>query len=200
MLASGFFLFNYIRINYYKHQSSNFVPACLAEFMSSPAGKLYTTIISVVAMVNGAKVIFKSIYELGKGISLAYGVNATTGQPVYALVQADGLVISDVVSSVSSGVAQAITGVAVSAFDSSLLGANGTQTTSNTLWQNGRTERIDVENPKPGQRAGEVHYHEPNNTKWRYDPELEKFVHPKTRQPAPKKIQKILKDPKYKKL
>jgi RHS repeat-associated protein len=38
-----------------------------------------------------------------------------------------------------------------------MLGANGTQVTSKTLWNNGG-ERIDVENPNPGQRPGQIHY------------------------------------------
>jgi hypothetical protein len=75
-----------------------------------------------------------------------------------------------------------------------MVGENGTQTTSKTTWKNGKTERIDVENPNPGKRPGEVHYHEPNNKKWRFDIESGTFVDPKTRVPAPPKIQKKLKD------
>lgn len=77
-----------------------------------------------------------------------------------------------------------------------MLGENGTQTSSKTTYKNGKTERIDVENPNPGKRPGEVHYHEPNNKKWRYDIESGMFVDPKTRMPAPPKIQKKLNDKK----
>lgn len=40
---------------------------------------------------------------------------------------------------------------------------------SKTVGQNGATERVDVENPNPGKGDGNMHYHEPNNTKWYYD-------------------------------
>lgn len=132
---------------------------------------------------------------------MAYGMDAATGQMIPVLVRSDGLVISEVIQSVSAGVAQAITGIGISAIGGgdSLLGANGTQVTSKTMWQNGTTERVDVENQAPGKRPGNVHYHEPNNTKWRYDVELKKFIDPETKEIAPKRIQKVLKDPKVQK-
>ncbi|MBS4537550.1 hypothetical protein GOQ27_03695, partial [Clostridium sp. D2Q-11] len=74
------------------------------------------------------------------------------------------------------------------------LGKNGTQVNSKTVWQNGRTERIDVENPSPGKRPGQIHYHESNNTKWYYDVSDKVFYNQKTGKLAPKKIQKILRD------
>ncbi|NRT35271.1 hypothetical protein BJV38_002143 [Clostridium beijerinckii] len=73
-----------------------------------------------------------------------------------------------------------------------MLGENGTQVASETTWQNGKTERIDVENPSPGKRPGQIHYHEPNNTKWYFDIIKKVFYDPKTGQLAPKKIQKLL--------
>jgi RHS repeat-associated protein len=48
-----------------------------------------------------------------------------------------------------------------------MLGANGTQVTSKTLWQ-GDGERIDVENPNPGQRPGQIHYQD-GGGKYIYD-------------------------------
>ncbi|WP_051542006.1 hypothetical protein [Clostridium lundense] len=75
-----------------------------------------------------------------------------------------------------------------------ILGKNGTQFESKTTWQNGKTERIDVENPAPGERPGQIHYHEPNNTKWYLDIEEKQFYNQKTGELAPKKIQKLLKD------
>ena len=47
-----------------------------------------------------------------------------------------------------------------------LVGENGAQTSSKTTWQNGKTERIDVENPAPGERPGQIHYHDSDNNKW----------------------------------
>ncbi|MCY7831268.1 T7SS effector LXG polymorphic toxin [Bacillus spizizenii] len=75
-----------------------------------------------------------------------------------------------------------------------LFGQNGTQIASKTTWQNGKTERIDIENPNPGQREGQIHYHEPNNKKWYFDVETKKFYDQKTGEDAPSKIQKVLKD------
>ena len=35
--------------------------------------------------------------------------------------------------------------------------------------KNGKTERIDVENPLPGKRPGQLHYHDAHNNKYYYD-------------------------------
>ncbi|MCM1534911.1 MAG: HINT domain-containing protein [Clostridium sp.] len=45
-------------------------------------------------------------------------------------------------------------------------GEKGTQTNSTTTWKNGKTERIDVENGAPGNRDGNIHYHDSNNKKY----------------------------------
>ena len=50
-----------------------------------------------------------------------------------------------------------------------MIGEHGVQTSSKTTWKNGKTERIDVENPAPGERPGQIHYHDPDNTKWYYN-------------------------------
>ncbi len=75
-----------------------------------------------------------------------------------------------------------------------MLGAKGTQVTSATTWQNGKTERIDVENPAPGERPGQIHYHDTDNNKYYYDIENNVFYDPATGNDAPKSIQKLLKD------
>lgn len=168
----------------------------LDNFLNSPIGRVYTTVLGMSFLYGGTKIIVKGIVELGNGLAMAYGMDAATGQMIPVLVRTDGLVISEVIQSVSSGIAQAITGIGISAIGGgdSLLGANGTQVTSKTMWQNGGTERLDVENPAPGERAGQIHYHEPNNTKWLYDPKSKKFIHPKSGELAPPKIQKKLND------
>ena len=74
------------------------------------------------------------------------------------------------------------------------IGENGTQTTSTTVGKNGRTERIDVENPKPGIAEGNMHYHEPDNTKWYYDFDLDELVDTNG-DLAPKAIQEVLNMP-----
>lgn len=75
-----------------------------------------------------------------------------------------------------------------------ILGKNGAQFDSKTTWQNGKTERIDVENPSPGERPGQIHYHESDNTKWNFDIEEKQFYNQKTGELAPNKIQKLLED------
>lgn len=75
-----------------------------------------------------------------------------------------------------------------------MLGENGTQFESKTVWQKGKTERIDVENPAPGERPGQIHYHEADNTKWYFDVDEKLFYNQKTGELAPKRIQDLLKD------
>ncbi|MEL7656355.1 MAG: hypothetical protein AAGU75_10665 [Bacillota bacterium] len=75
-----------------------------------------------------------------------------------------------------------------------LFGQDGTQVTSKTVWQNGKTERIDVENPAPGERPGQIHYHDAENNKWYYDPVNNEFYNQLTGELAPIKIQKLLND------
>ncbi len=76
------------------------------------------------------------------------------------------------------------------------IGKNGTQTSSTTTWQNGKTERIDVENLAPGKRNGNLHYHDPNNKKYYYDFENSTFVDHKTGTTL-KSIKKLMKDDKF---
>lgn len=76
-----------------------------------------------------------------------------------------------------------------------MIGENGTQIgRSKTTGQNGKTERVDVENPAPGRRPGNIHYHESNNTKWNYDIDSEKLINPNTGEMAPNKIQKVMEE------
>jgi len=67
----------------------------------------------------------------------------------------------------------------------------GSKVTSQTKWQNGKTERVDVENPNPGKRPGDVHYHDSNNTKYRFNPETKKLYN-ENGNLAPNKVQKVL--------
>ena len=82
---------------------------------------------------------------------------------------------------------------------SEMLGANGTRLDSTTVWkEQGSKARIDVENPNPGQRAGQVHYQDANNAKYYYDPKKQIFYVNNSEQVAPKAIQNLLNDPKFK--
>ena len=55
------------------------------------------------------------------------------------------------------------------------IGTNGTQVTSKTVWKGKGKERVDVENPNPGERDGNIHYHDKNNKKYYYDSEKGEF-------------------------
>ena len=68
-------------------------------------------------------------------------------------------------------------------------GGGGTQTTSKTLWQNGDGARIDVENPNPGQRPGQIHYQDSTGAKYIYNPQTGEF------DGAPKRVNELLRDP-----
>ena len=85
--------------------------------------------------------------------------------------------------------------------NSEMLGANGTQTFSTTVWkEKGSKARIDVENPNPGVRAGQIYYQDSNNKKYYYNPNNGKFYEGKVENGvlAPKSIQDLLKDKKFK--
>ncbi|MCB9228346.1 MAG: hypothetical protein H6618_01910 [Deltaproteobacteria bacterium] len=72
-----------------------------------------------------------------------------------------------------------------------MLGQNGVQTTSKTIWKGKGKERIDVENPNPGQRPGQIHYQDNQNNKYLYNPQTKSFKN------APKSVNDKLKDPKF---
>ncbi len=75
-----------------------------------------------------------------------------------------------------------------------MIGERGTQVFSKTIWKNGRTERIDVENPNPGNRPGQIHYHDSKNHKYRYDIEKNIFFDENTGELAPNRVQNLLND------
>lgn len=90
--------------------------------------------------------------------------------------------------------------VSVSKSPSTMLGANGTRLDSETVWKaQGSKARIDVENPAPGERPGQVHYQDKNNNKYYYNPKDGKFYVGKTEDNivAPKSIQNLLRDPSF---
>lgn len=73
----------------------------------------------------------------------------------------------------------------------SMLGANGPQIASKTIWKGDGSERIDVENPNPGQRPGQIHYQDKQGNKYLYDPSTNSF------QDAPNSVNKLLNDPSF---
>lgn len=69
-----------------------------------------------------------------------------------------------------------------------MLGDRGVQIASKTLWRGEGKERIDVENPNPGQRPGQIHYQDGNGNKYLYDSTTKSFLN------APNSINKLLED------
>ncbi|WP_180171823.1 DUF637 domain-containing protein [Acinetobacter sp. YH12023] len=83
---------------------------------------------------------------------------------------------------------------------SEMLGAKGIRLDSKTVWKmTGTKARIDVENPAPGKRAGQIHYQDIDNKKYLFDPKTNKFYigFDKT-QEAPKSIQALLNNASFK--
>ncbi|MFG6205753.1 two-partner secretion domain-containing protein [Pseudomonas retamae] len=75
-----------------------------------------------------------------------------------------------------------------------MLGANGVKIAgSKTIWKGVGKERLDVENPDPGGRPGQLHYQGVDNAKYLYDPISNTFVG------APKSVNKLLERPDFKK-
>ncbi|MBO5967648.1 MAG: RHS repeat-associated core domain-containing protein, partial [Clostridia bacterium] len=63
-----------------------------------------------------------------------------------------------------------------------MIGENGTPINSHTPWRSGQgVERIDVENPAPGKRDGQIHYHDPKDKKYMYDFATRQFQNPTSR-------------------
>ena len=72
-----------------------------------------------------------------------------------------------------------------------MLGANGVKIASKTLWKGNKGERIDVENPAPGKRPGQIHYQDTKGNKYLYDPTTHSFPG------APHAVNDLLTDPKF---
>ncbi|MGN4221155.1 hemagglutinin repeat-containing protein, partial [Burkholderia gladioli] len=72
-----------------------------------------------------------------------------------------------------------------------MLGAGGAQFPSKTIWKGEGKERIDVENPNPGQRPGQIHYQDNQGNKYLYDPGTNSFPG------APNSVNKLLSNPSF---
>ncbi len=72
---------------------------------------------------------------------------------------------------------------------SRMLGESGTRVPSKTVWKQDGA-RIDVENPNPGRRPGQIHFQQ-GKDKYLYDPELGEFVD------APRSVNKRLEDARF---
>ncbi|ADP31152.1 large exoinvolved in heme utilization/adhesion domain protein [Bacillus atrophaeus subsp. globigii] len=78
-----------------------------------------------------------------------------------------------------------------------LFGSEGVRVTSKTVWKEKESKaRINVENPNPGQRAGQIHYQDSNNTKYLFDPEKGSFID-LNGNIAPKKVNALFKNKEF---
>jgi hypothetical protein len=84
-------------------------------------------------------------------------------------------------------------------YQGEILGANGTQVASKTVWKGSGQERIDVENPAPGVRPGQIHYQDSDGNKYYYDPNSKVLFDQKTGELAPRSVQDLLKIPSFSK-
>ncbi|MDR3618225.1 MAG: RHS repeat-associated core domain-containing protein [Paludisphaera borealis] len=74
-----------------------------------------------------------------------------------------------------------------------MVGAKGPTIPSLTIWKGKGRERIDIENPSPGKRPGQIHYQDNQNNKYIYDQTTDSF------RDAPKPINDLLSDPLFRK-
>nr|WP_282107671.1 hemagglutinin repeat-containing protein [Ralstonia solanacearum] len=84
-------------------------------------------------------------------------------------------------------------------YQGEMLGTNGAQTASKTVWKGTGQERIDVENPAPGSRPGQIHYQDNQGNKYYYDPNTKMFFDQKSGESAPGGVQKLLRDDRFSK-
>jgi filamentous hemagglutinin len=107
-------------------------------------------------------------------------VNSPSAPPLVTGGNTSGYVPSN--ATLASGSDQQSTG---------MLGENGPQIASKTIWKGDGSERIDVENPNPGQRPGQIHYQDNQGNKYLYDPTTNSFPD------APNSVNKLLNDPSF---
>jgi hypothetical protein len=82
--------------------------------------------------------------------------------------------------------------ISVIDFVLSIKPTKGTQVNSKTLWKGEGKERIDVENPNPEKRPGQIHYQDNNGNKYIYDPKSGSFKN------APKEVNNLLNNRNFK--
>ena len=72
-----------------------------------------------------------------------------------------------------------------------IIGTRGVKTASTTIWKGNGKNRLDVENPNPGQRPGQIHYQDSAGNKYLYNPLTKSFPG------APRSVNKLLRDSKF---
>ncbi len=163
--TTGYDPFGSWDINYFEEFGINCMKAAIAAFA-----------LAVAVLVIGGSI---------TGTVMSGGVGAVA-IPVAVLTASKALAISAAVIA-SIGVVS----IAISNTDGSsshFIGENGTQTPSETVWHGKGKERLDVENPSPGKRDGQVHYHDSQGKKHMFDFSTGKFTDPS------KRLQDLMKD------
>ncbi len=128
------------------------------------------------ALITGAVALAVLVIGTSIGGTIMSGGAGAMSIPVAVAVASQALVASSVIVA-TVGVASITISYAVSS-DSHLIGENGTQTPSETTWNGQGQERLDVENPAPGQRDGQIHYHDSKNEKFMFDFKTNQFINP----------------------
>jgi filamentous hemagglutinin len=113
-------------------------------------------------------------------------------QKEYGLDEVQAGIIASAAASAFGGISKAGKPNYTLNKDGAMLGINGPTVPSKTLWMGKGKERIDVENPAPGKRAGQIHYQDNSNNKYYYDPVTQTFPD------APKSVNDKLKDSAFK--
>nr|WP_303740666.1 RHS repeat-associated core domain-containing protein [Lutispora saccharofermentans] len=159
------------------------------------AGSITNSIFGVISLGNGLKSLITSSGEI--------------------IVNSSGAIV-DIIASNGTAVIQTAEGVRITynsidnvnrssgyvgneggSKDNSMFGENGTQVISKTVWkEKGSQARIDVENPNPGQRPGQIHYQDANGKKYLFDPQKQVFVD-KNGNVAPKSVNANLNNPDF---
>ncbi|BCQ41932.1 hypothetical protein ERHA54_45350 [Erwinia rhapontici] len=148
----------------------------------------------------GEDIPIKMVYDLTATFAhqmQAEGVVATNKvsealQKEYGLDEVQAGIVASAAASAFGGISKAGKPNYTLNKDGAMLGINGPTVPSKTLWMGKGKERIDVENPAPGKRAGQIHYQDNSNKKYYYDPVTQTFPE------APKNVNDKLKDPAFK--
>ncbi|WP_455818756.1 hypothetical protein [Pseudomonas cerasi] len=147
----------------------------------------------------GEDIPIKMVYDLTATFAhqmQAEGVVATNKvsealQKEYGLDEVQAGIVASAAASAFGGISKAGKPNYTLNKDGVMLGINGPTVPSKTLWMGKGKERIDVENPAPGKRAGQIHYQDSNNKKYYYDPVTKTFPG------APKSVNDKLNDPAF---
>jgi filamentous hemagglutinin len=131
-----------------------------------------------VTVGSGAAAVGTSPTVVGSAVSAGSAINA--GGKVVSAVGVAGDAVSTIIANNSGGSSGATRQL--------MFGANGVKVNSKTVWKGDNGIRLDVENPNPGQRPGQIHLQDAKGGKYMFDPDTVTFSD------APNWVNKLLKD------